>query len=195
RAAGTRPHSPAPGIPSRPFHHRIERPHAPPAVARAIAARRQAILHHHLDQPPLPTIPDEEMDWHFNSGAYRRDHTLPMDDGHYAQLKARKCFEHLHKKFSRAKREWIGSLHVQGFYLCTWRFDAPVRTANTPCAACVKRLRGPDLVKVWNNRFASVLTWLESTTSEKQEAHPQWEGILGAIGHQMDVDLGSAGED
>ncbi|KAK3334593.1 hypothetical protein B0H65DRAFT_436834 [Neurospora tetraspora] len=362
-SAGARPHSPAPVIRPRPCHHRIERPHAPSAVARAIAARRQAILYHqlpnellasrvqedsnmnclmilrglpldiHSDQPPLPTTCDEEMDWYFNSGAYRRDQTLAMHDGRHVvrsasylvepmpaahrvlqpppainhqqaasissfpsvhqvptqstipvgaqfspphpslspsaapalsnplprltahalgmlepaysptllswseessldssesslvdsaessdnsadsalvpevdnpnparivpglrlQPKARKCFEHLHKKFSRAKREWIGSLHVQGFYLCTSRYDAPVGTANTPCAACVKR--GKDLVKAWNNRFASVLTWIESTTSEKQEAHPQWEGTLGAIGHQMDVDLESAGED
>lgn len=112
-SAGARPHPPAPVIRPRPCHHRIERPHAPSAVARAIAARRQAILYHqlpnellasrvqedsnmnclmilrglpldiHSDQPPLPTTCDEEMDWYFNSGAYRRDQTLAMHDGRH----------------------------------------------------------------------------------------------------------------
>ncbi|KAL0472835.1 hypothetical protein QR685DRAFT_550813 [Neurospora intermedia] len=109
--------------------------------------------------------------------------TIPAPDsiasGPRLQPKAYQCFEHFHKKFSRAKREWIGSLHVQGAYVCTGRYDAAVDTPNTLCAACGQREK--DMAERWTNRWASVLAWIESTTSEEQEVHPQWEGTLGAF--------------
>ncbi|KAK3947258.1 hypothetical protein QBC32DRAFT_224575 [Pseudoneurospora amorphoporcata] len=94
------------------------------------------------------------------------------------------CFEHLNKKFSRGNKRWIGSLHRDGFYLCTDRYDVAVSTANTFCNKC--KARNAKENKAWVDYFAFVLAWLEDVEAEEQE----WVGTLG----ESELDMESEDE-
>ncbi|KAK1773714.1 hypothetical protein QBC45DRAFT_460695, partial [Copromyces sp. CBS 386.78] len=111
RASGAHAQSPARGIVPRSLHHRIERPQAPSAATRSVAARRYAILRHqlpsellasavqdntthllvphglylhiHASQPPRAVISNEDLRRYMNLDPNRRDEDLTMGDGHH----------------------------------------------------------------------------------------------------------------
>ncbi|KAK1773715.1 hypothetical protein QBC45DRAFT_397759 [Copromyces sp. CBS 386.78] len=89
----------------------------------------------------------------------------------------------------RGKKKWIGSLHRDGFYLCTDRYDAAVSTANTFCNKC--KARNAKENKAWDDYFAPVLAWLEDVENEEQE----WVGILGNSEEDLESEEDTESED